>query len=376
MKKTEEEHNLIVLGAGASIGSDREPFGNFFQKSFKKMPSSDNYFYDINVSQDEERPDRPYLNWLPMFHENVYQMITYVYDLRKNSAKKGYFPEEWKGINLESVFTFFDVNTQMLHKNTEYNKVFEVCKECLIDFFITDFLMRCEGQYCKYLQMVFNKLSSNDNIISFNWDTIADITLEKTLPTQFKNYLDLISDNKINIQKYIADGNFLKLHGSINWMYCNNKKCKNYNKIIIPKDKNDILQTSIFKISEDCQCCKKRLEHLVIPPSSNKLLNKNQMIHKLWLLARMKLFYAKKIIFIGYSFPPNDYVSDWLFRHVYLSKKFHETHQLPEIIVVNPEIKKPNSLVSKRYKSIFPNVKIKKFATLEEFCDTGLDLID
>ena len=370
-KKLKEEHNLIVLGAGASIGSDREPFDGFYQEKNKIMPSSDNYFYDVSRRHREDGA-KQYLNTLGLTYEGLNSFIAYVYDLRNN--RKGYFPDEWRGINLESVFTLFDVGTQMLHGHSKYNKLFESNKECLIDFFVLDFFLRCRNQHCNHLSKVFDKLSDKDNIISFNWDTIADVTLGKCLPSQFNNYIQLMTDSNLNIKKYQNAGNFIKLHGSINWFVCENKKCEKYRQLQIPINENNELDMSI-RVPE-CPCCKKSRKPLIIPPSSNKLLNRNSLIHKLWLLSRDKLLRTKRIIFIGYSFPPNDFVSDWLFRHIYLTEEFHNDFLLPEIIVVNPEIKRPNSLVSKRFKSLFPNVKIKKFATLEEFCETGLHLID
>jgi hypothetical protein len=48
-----------------------------------------------------------------------------------------------------------------------------------------------------------------------------------------------------------------------------------------------------------------------------------------------EISYAKRIIFIGYSFPPTDFYSQWLFRQVYFLQKHR-----PEIVVVNPEMKK------------------------------------
>lgn len=370
MKKT-EDYNLIVLGAGASIGSDREPIDAFYQNKNRTMPSSDNYFYDVSKMHREDTT-KQYLNTLGLTYEGLNSFITYVYDLRKN--RKSYIPDEWKGINLESVFTLFDVGTQMLHGHSKYNKLFESNKECLIDFFVLDFFLRCRNQHCNYLSKIFNKLSDRDNIISFNWDTIADVTLEKCRPFQFDNYIQLMNDKKLKIKKYRNNGNFLKLHGSINWFICKNKICEKYKQLQIPLDENNKLDMSI-RVSE-CPCCGEGRKPLIVPPSSNKLLNRNSLVHKLWLLAREKLLITKRIIFIGYSFPPNDFVSDWLFRDIYLTEEFHESFILPEIIVVNPEIKKPNSIVAKRYKSLFPNIKIKKFATLEEFCKTGLHLID
>ncbi|MCI0329528.1 MAG: hypothetical protein L0196_01040 [candidate division Zixibacteria bacterium] len=95
---------------------------------------------------------------------------------------------------------------------------------------------------------------------------------------------------------------------------------------------------------------------------SNKLIEQNTFLHKLWLIAREKLPYAKRIVFIGYSFSPIDFYAEWLFRQLRFS-----THDMPEIIVVNPEMFKKGSPVSKRYKTIFKDFKLVKYRTLADF---------
>jgi hypothetical protein len=366
--------NLIVLGAGASIGSKREGSDTFLQKHLKIMPSSENYFYDISCREPQKKGQPPFLNTLALTFEHTYKLITYIYDLRNNT--KGFFPEEWKGVNMESVFSFFDISTQMLHANSDFYKSFSFGKENLMYYIVFDLQGRCEGQHCEYLKSVFNKLSSKDSILSFNWDTIADNTLQLALPEQYQNYQKMFNEENINEKKWRKKGNLLKLHGSINWYFCNNRKCHEFKKIKLLLDKKGKLESNLIFHKKNCKKCGIETELLIIPPSLNKIISKHKLVHKQWLLAREKLLDIERIVFIGYSFPANDIISEWLFRHIYLTTKYKESKSLPEVIVVNPQIVNRNSMVYRRYKSIFPNIRLKKFKTLKEFCQKGLDLIN
>jgi hypothetical protein len=87
-------------------------------------------------------------------------------------------------------------------------------------------------------------------------------------------------------------------------------------------------------------------------------------------MARNKLPNTKRIVFIGYSFPTTDFYSEWLFRQIY----FLQEHR-PEIVVVNPEMKKRGSLPAKRHRSLFKGCKIDVYGTLEEFRAVSRDLL-
>jgi hypothetical protein len=114
-------------------------------------------------------------------------------------------------------------------------------------------------------------------------------------------------------------------------------------------------------------CGDEHCELFVIPPTSNKLIRRESLLHKLWLIARDKLSRCRKIVFIGYSFPTTDFYSEWLFRQIY----FLEGNR-PEIIVVNPAMKKKGSDVEKRYQRLFKGCRIQVFRNLKEFTRQGL----
>lgn len=89
------------------------------------------------------------------------------------------------------------------------------------------------------------------------------------------------------------------------------------------------------------------------------MIHKNSFLKNQWLIAREKLIDVTELIFIGYSFPPTDYYSEWLFRQL----NFRAKKKKVKIVVVNPEYEKANSLVRKRYSTIFRGHEIEHFMT-------------
>lgn len=361
---------MLVLGAGASMGSKRYPIESSFQESLTaKMPSAKNFFHDIFYSPKTERRSQTFLNMLGLTYEGVNNLLITAWGMTNN--QKGFDPEEWKNINIEDVMTFLDIGEKMYPIGSDYHKVFSKAKEYLFDFIKLIIGVKAEGQHCEYLMEILFKLKRTDNIISFNWDTLADFTLQHTNIPQFKNYIKILQDQDINIEKYKNRGVYLKLHGSMNWRSCTNKKCKMYNKIMIGMRSKYKLEPRFINLATCPYCKHDKRKTYIVPPLSDKMIHSNTLIHKLWLLAREKLAKTDKIIFIGYSFPNVDYTSEWLFRQIYFldSKK-------PEIIIVNPEASKKSSLVYKRYLSIFKQCKIHTFKTLSDFAIDDFDKIN
>lgn len=361
-KRVEQKsgNTMIVLGAGASIGAKRYPKWTSVLESSSKMPSSQIFFYDIFYQSETDWSSERFINFLGFTYEDVNRLLVHGWGLTKNISR--FDPKEWKNLNVEDVFTFLDVGEKMFNKGTRAYRVFSESKKRLVDFIFTTLSHRCEMQHCEYLMRVFSNLKPEDNILSFNWDTLADVTLEYCQP-QYLNYLELMAGNRITIRKYRRKGLLLKLHGSFNWVVCQNGDCENYMKPRLPltKVKKKLSDLGSFDFLK-CPRCNQDAQRLIVPPVTNKLLYKDRFLHKLWLLAYEKLLRADRIIFIGYSFPPTDFYSEWLFRQIH-----YLTGGKPDIVVVNPEMFKKGSLVSKRYKSLFRNCRITKYRTLAEF---------
>jgi hypothetical protein len=254
----------------------------------------------------------------------------------------------------------------MYGRDTGYHRAFGQCRESLERFITMMLSSKSEGLHCELLEHVLDALKPEDSIISFNWDTIADFTLEYTDAPQFGSYLDLMAQQP-KIRDFVDRGTLLKLHGSLNWLRCSNAACRLHDDFVLAVRKGK-LQGSLFQKCPECGAALG--EPFIIPPTSRKMIRRGSRIHRLWMLAREQLGYCSRIVFIGYSFPATDFYSEWLFRQLY----FVEADR-PEIVVVNPDIMDDKSVVAARYERLFRGCVLHKFATLEDFRWDGLSLI-
>lgn len=361
-----DNRTLLVLGAGASVGAAKYPIESSLREAMAKMPSGDNFFYDLFFQGATNTHNKRYLNVLGLTSEGLNDLIVRAWALKNNS--NNFDPFEWKQINIEEVFTFLDIGERMYPQETNYQRVFKLCKQEL-EAFITSYLsVKSEGFHCEHLVDILFALRPNDSIISFNWDTIADFTLQHTGLPFYRRYLDLMTVEPLRVSDFIHRGVLLKLHGSLNWIVCPNPQCVLYDKIRLAVKKGKLLR--FFGMHKCPSCGNEHGKPFIVPPTSQKFIRRGTFLYKLWLLAREQLPYFRRIVFIGYSFPPTDFYSEWLFRQIYFDKE-----RRPDIIVVNPMIMKPKSLVAQRYQKIFRGCRINRFPTLESFRSKGLDFL-
>lgn len=257
----------------------------------------------------------------------------------------------------------------MFPRGSSYQRVFGICKRELKAFITTLLSVKSEGFHCEHLMSILFALKPTDSIISFNWDTIADFTLQRTHHASYAGYLELMTTRKLRIADFVQRGVMLKLHGSLNWMVCPNPQCVLHKMIRLAVHDGKLLRSpQMYKCPS---CGNGNPEPFIVPPTSQKFIHRDTILHKLWLIAREQLPYFNKIVFIGYSFPTTDFYSEWLFRQIYFVEG-----KRPEIIVINPEIMKIRSPVAQRYQKIFRGCIIHKFPTMERFHHEGLALLN
>lgn len=339
---------MYILGAGASIGAYRLPK---YEDSFhdKRMLSGENFFYDLHYSEKEFPSGFHFINLLGAMYEGLDRLLHQTY---KINSQISFFDEKpWKGLNIESVFTHLDIGTKMYARGTAYRNVFVLAKESLIRYVTLALIMRSSGQRCGYLSEIFSALSDRDTVVSFNWDTIADVTLEFLGKQHLDNYVGLITGNKKPTSLFTKPM-FLKLHGSLNWALCRNKRCSQQNKnIFINSDAGKISEVTLSNYQK-CPECDSNLEINIILLLSDKVdIHKKNLFSNQWNIARRKLQQTKKLVFIGYSFPATDSYAEWLFRQInYLVEDMESlTFTKIDIEVVNPAALRRNSALRKRY---------------------------
>ncbi len=161
----------------------------------------------------------------------------------------------------------------------------------------------------------------------------------------------------------IADNNpvpikIIKLHGSLNWKYCN---CCNQT-LLTPWDRTIDLNKGKFlgytypdneKYEYVCPLDGTEFQTLIMPPTYLKHLN-HPIISQLMSEAAREVRDAKKIVFIGYSLSDADVHIKALFR-----KQLRDNQ---EVIVVN---KKKHTPMLNKYYSLSKSVRFYKY-TFEE----------
>ncbi len=136
-----------------------------------------------------KNPNIDFLNVIAFTYEGLNQIIEKSW--RLESTIQTFEKEEWKGVNIEDVFTFLDTGEKLYRKNSKISKAFKSAKKSLTDYIFLEIAMRSLGQRCKHLETLFKNISDKDSIFSFNWDTIAETTLEYLKLPHYENYLKL-----------------------------------------------------------------------------------------------------------------------------------------------------------------------------------------
>lgn len=191
--------------------------------------------------------------------------------------------------------------------------------------------------YFDFFKKVGNEKST---IITFNYDIIPELCFEKLgidydlgffgYDYQFKKEKKLSRDKPI----------LLKLHGSIDWLYCEDCGINVYGeKDYFDYRSNRNLVLDYYEGKGKCpQCHRKnryednknksftskeanflpsKIKPVIIPPLTNKNFNQQYRgkrdIRELWLTAKNELMYSDEIYFIGYSLPEIDIFARNLF---------------------------------------------------------------
>ena len=242
----------------------------------------------------------------------------------------------------------------------------------LLVFLIAEILdQKLRDQATHHPRLVMNLQAANwlrnTSFISLNYDILIDNAL---LPAKQDYNLDL--DYTIQFANFGADWNnprpskslrLLKLHGSLNWLYC--PTCRDIR--ITPKEKG------VCRLKwqpGDCLCnrCETLTVPIIIPPTYFKALS-NLYLGQIWHAAERSLKECQRIIFCGYSFPDADVHVRYLLKRMEVN-----TDRTPEVFIVNEHHGKSGTarqVESDRYKRFFRNKAKIHWTELsfEAFCE-------
>jgi hypothetical protein len=285
-----------------------------------------------------------------------------------------------KNIPLEDIFTFIDramINNEVI-SGMDYGKFYET-KNGLLENIIKIFnkslgtankIMEYEYFFNKIVEYRINK-NASISIVSLNWDTIPEYYINQAYRkyTKIKGGIDYscfdwdYDENEKFVPsiwrktKGFNTIKCLKIHGSINWvlnrenggLYIREQNSKTPKGIILEKENRNTY------------------EYLMITPTLLKNLN-NTHLKMVWHNTGLDLAEAKRIIFLGYSFP----LADFDFRYI-LMKSLMQNKKIKIRVLLFP--KKPineekyiRNETEKRYKSFFVGHDIDfKYMDIREF---------
>ena len=311
----ESRDAVFVFGAGASIAE-----GAPLQKDILKL---------IIDSDDEHLNNAEATAAVKSFiNENF-------------DVSAGFYP------SLESIFGYLDY---FISKKEGLGGIYPTARiaeirEALIQ--LIHYVIAISGKFKKGVYRTFwGKIASgnrNISVITMNYDTLLDEAFDFLYPD--KSYIDYCL-NLMNYHHYPQIGAFnwwinprepitiwkgsdpkpiklIKIHGSVNWKYCN---CCNQ-VLLTPWDTQIDLGSMCFKGYSYASCenpktteyelvCPldgNRFETFIVPPSHIKEMS-HPAINKLFDEAAIEIRKAKKIIFVGYSFPEADVHIKALFK--------------------------------------------------------------
>ena len=334
-----EEKTIFMFGAGASSASgfSLPVMKGFFQKDTLKKDSYPN---------------------LILFLENYFIHVP-IQDL-----------------NLESVVTALELACDSFASFGKPIDTYIYAARREFDAYVIKRLETPE-RHCKIYQKLLSAelagKDSKDTIITLNYDLIVDRTLYGFSPKQSNGrhiehgcLLERTYQLLGHVQLYLGErpslyhaykslGFYLKLHGSVDWLYCPNTQCKNHllffpNWLGVPSIKNDP--------GDLCNFCGSGLVSVIVPPTLSKSFSKYPKLGFLWSLAFRELNTAGKIVVFGLSFAESDYYLTWL-----LNKAISDRINKPQIFNINPD--KSSTLRIRQITGLEPS----HHDTLEDFLE-------
>ncbi len=207
---------------------------------------------------------------------------------------------------------------------------------------------------------------SQPQIITTNYDLVMDAALmymskQQQDPGGLPNYhCGIANISALGPQEKF--GTLLKLHGSLNWLFC--RTCQRLELgatdstrylSILEKIAGPDLKSSFTADGAPCGVCSRTLRPLLVAPSHLKDY-RNPHISQVWYEAQRVRRQADRAIFIGYSLPDDDVEVIYLLKrglaHITDPKKITVVGYCHE----NPAIALSDHSIGRRYRALFGDV--------------------
>jgi hypothetical protein len=306
-----DDRTVLILGAGASKASDF------------KLPTMTGFF-------DSRLGDFPELD----------KFLKWFYGKRDRSE-----------YNLEEILVYLELSRNRVPLwEGEKNQIQSISHATLLAQsieYVKSRLSIDEGKTCTLHERLFRTLKSQDSILTMNYDLVADQTLwEKVEPKTARGTLDNPSRiGKLDsllcmeigyggvpppslMEHEKRSGFYLKLHGSLDWLYCPREGCPNNAQAF------SLLFGGFGDLKEGgpCRRCGSSLRVLLVPPTAVKPFQERAPLTLMWNLAFRELCAANRWVLFGLSLPPTDFELRWLLKRAIESRGEREL----ELHIVNP----------------------------------------
>jgi SIR2-like domain len=169
------------------------------------------------------------------------------------------------------------------------------------------------GSYLRLLQLAYPGPQPEATVISLNYDMILDIAMfelcQERKPDSVPSYgCDIKTEGYQSKERW---GRLLKIHGSVNWMYCS--QCHHLeigwsSKRSAPSRIGHFFFRSLddqYAHRSQCPECGTPLRPILITPTHRKDY-RNPHLARIWYEAERALQRANRVFFVGYSLPDDD----------------------------------------------------------------------
>lgn len=353
------DSRVYVLGAGAS----REATKNLQPP----MPLVDEFFLPEYISKfwSENLYSNDFAKHLdPPFNESVlFHLLESYFDYKIGTDSS---LKEKNKVNIEELFSLVE-SISIINSGEEFyaRRLSAAKQELLMYIFKVMRYLPWSHKVIPLYSFISKNLRKTDSIVTFNWDLLMDEQLEQVeegrniLERQMQLFnLDSFSKVMPGISVPRNDGSvyftgydskvyddysqswYLKLHGSINYLKCENKDCRRFHW--------PLRASTFFEPHRPLPCpeCSSRLQIFIMPPYVHKTYALNNFTKRQAYLTKNVLRRADELVIIGYSFPDFDFEAKSLFKmlrlersHSKVTPKAKLSSRLEKIILVNPLVK-------------------------------------
>lgn len=160
---------------------------------------------------------------------------------------------------------------------------------------------------------VLASADSNTTVITTNYDNIAESILSAKIDAT--HHHAFANCHHCRMRRILLEdcdcaptprpdkpdwrGSVLKLHGSVAWKTCLNRRCRRYECLIADQHCRPF-------DGRPCECCAQPCQPVIVLPSQRKHYSRYAHLNRMWDAAAKALSEAEYLIVFGFSFPSSD----------------------------------------------------------------------